>query len=283
MATLTKISIVVLVVLVLLACPSFITQATVGHNYRNLYETALEENELLRHQAANAMLAVQTVQRQRDQLSARLNEMNSLGQAELESLRTELARERQQRAGLQKNVDQINFELTKLRADYEHNTSRTEALAAERDEAFRKIELLNDESRRLSDLQKTTQLEADRQSEIVRTLSEQLADRNELIRQLQSRAAGVGTELPRTASEPPVAMPAQRIVGTVTAVEGDLVGVNIGSAKGLKPGMKLIIHRGPEFVAHLRVQQVEVDEAAGILFDRRLDPMRGDKIMSTLE
>jgi len=283
LATLTKISIVVLVVLVLLACPSFITQATVGHNYRQLYEAALEENELLRHQAANAMLAVQTVQRQRAQLRARLEEMSSLGQAELESLRTELARERQQRASLQKNVDQINFELTKLRADYEHNSRRTEALAAERDEAFRKIELLNDENRRLSDLLKTTQLEADRQSEIVRTLNEQLADRDELIRKLQSRLAGGAAPVSPTADQQPAAAPARRVVGTVTAVEGDLVGVNIGSAKGLKPGMKLIIYRGPEFVAHLRVQQVEVDEAAGILFDRRLDPMRGDKVTTTLD
>ena len=86
MSILTKICIVVMLVLILLACPVFITQATVVPNYRDLYETAVEDNELLRHQARNAMLAEQTVQRQRDQLNARLNEITGLGQAELDVL-----------------------------------------------------------------------------------------------------------------------------------------------------------------------------------------------------
>jgi len=86
---------------------------------------------------------------------------------------------------------------------------------------------------------------------------------------------------PATAAGKPE-MPAPSITGTVDSVRGDLVGINIGAAKGIKPGMKLIVYRGTNFVAHLRVQEVDVNQAAGVLTDKQLDPMPGDKVTTSL-
>jgi len=72
--------------------------------------------------------------------------------------------------------------------------------------------------------------------------------------------------------------PGETITGTVIAVDGDYASINIGSAKGIGPGMLLIIYRGTELVSFLRVVEVDVAEAAGIIINSRLDPLQGDKV-----
>jgi hypothetical protein len=47
--------------------------------------------------------------------------------------------------------------------------------------------------------------------------------------------------------------------------------------------MQLIIYRGSEYVAKLRVDQVDVGQSAGIVSDKRLDPLQGDKVTDRLE
>ena len=66
----------------------------------------------------------------------------------------------------------------------------------------------------------------------------------------------------------------------VIAVNNDVASIDAGSRKGLKSGMKLIVFRDSKFVAYLRVAEVDTNEAVGIITDRKLDPVTGDKVMS---
>ena len=74
-----------------------------------------------------------------------------------------------------------------------------------------------------------------------------------------------------------------QITGSVVAISGDTVSVNVGSAHGVKPRMTFIIHRGGEYVGELQVLRVEVSESAGILKLKNLNPMQGDRIINRLD
>ena len=66
----------------------------------------------------------------------------------------------------------------------------------------------------------------------------------------------------------------------MVAVSNDVVSINIGSAGGIKPGMRLIIYRENKFVANLRIAEVDINEAVGIISDKKQDPVQGDKVMA---
>ncbi len=283
MGILTKISIVVLVVLILLACPVFITQATVAPEYFLAYKASKTENEINAQAVRAGMLALQQMTAERDRLAAALTKDTGAMQAEIDRLKADLSSERQRTAKLDNDLALINGELAKLRADYQSNTERTKALVEQRDDAFKKVQMLNDETRRLSDQLKQTQLDMDRQGGIIKTLREQLAERDDRLRQMEQQ---FGVKAPPAAApeaREAAPRPAVPINGTVTSVRGDLASINIGSAKGVQPGMQLIIYRGAEFVAKLRVDQVDVGQAAGVISDKRLDPLQGDKVTDRLE
>lgn len=275
MGTLTKTFIIVLVVLMLAACPIFITQATVAPNWRLEAENLRVSNSALAQDARLRALAHQRLDQEYQLLTERSSGEISRVQTRAEQQAVRLASLQDENARLQTELARIVAELSQLRADYQQNTARTELLALQRDEAFARLEQLNVENRRLSDLAKQTQLEADRQSEIARMLSEQLAEREERIRTLETGVSAAPAAKP--------AEPAQAISGTLTAIQGDLASVNVGSAQGIRPDMRLIIYRGADFVGHLRIQQVDVSESAGIVVDRRLEPQRGDKVTTSLD
>jgi hypothetical protein len=281
LAILTKISIVVLVVLILLACPVFITQATVGPAYRQAYDRQEREKELLAQSVRASELVLKQATLERDRLAAALTQDRLAMQTEIDQLRADLSAAQQRSAKLDNDLSLINGELAKLRADYQSNTERTKTLTQQRDEAFTKVQTLNDETRRLTDMLKQTQLDMDRQGAIIKTLREQLVERDDRLRQLEQQ---YGVAAARPASAPAAAVRSNvPINGTVTSVQGDLASINVGSAKGVKPGMQLIIYRGSEYVAKLRVDQVDVGQSAGVVSDKRLDPLQGDKVTDRLD
>jgi cell shape-determining protein MreC len=75
----------------------------------------------------------------------------------------------------------------------------------------------------------------------------------------------------------PIAL-AANIKGQVTAVQGDALSINVGSAKGVREGMVLVIHRKDKLVGYLRIDEVEVDEAVGIIEEKQSDPQQGDTV-----
>lgn len=283
MGTLTKIAIVVLVVLILLACPVFITQATLTPGYLVAYKSKMEEIGILQQEVRHSKLVLQQMTAERDRLSTALTKDTGALQGEIDRLRTELVTERQRSAKLESDLQLINGEISKLRLDYESNTKRTAALAEQRDDAFSKVQALNDELRKITDQLKQTQLDMDRQGGMIRALREQLVERDERIRQYQQQLGPAALTATAPATGPPAVGPDMRISGTLTAVKGDLVSINIGSAKGVRQGMLLIVYRGADYVAKFRVDQVDVAESAGIILDKRLDPMPGDKVADRLE
>ena len=282
MGILTKIFIITLVVLILIACPIFIRQATIAPSWSQVAKELQTKADIAQQNASMAALGSQQLSQQYAQLQQDSSREKLDMQAEMNEQAAQLASVRQENARLQNDFQALTVELSRLRADYETNTQRTDVLAQQRQEAFARLETLNEENRRLSDQFQQSQLEAERQSEIGRMLNEQLTEREERIKQLEQAMAG-GAPAAASAVAPSAApSSATAISGTITEVADDIASVNIGSAKGIKAGMQLVVFRGADFVANLRIQDVRVDQAAGLITDRRLDVRQGDKVTTRL-
>ncbi len=66
----------------------------------------------------------------------------------------------------------------------------------------------------------------------------------------------------------------------VTAVRGELAAINRGSADGVRAGSVFEIRRGEERIARLRIGEVGEHSAAGMICDRRADPLVGDRVVA---
>ena len=277
MSTLTKICVVVLVVLVLLACPIFITQATIGPNYRHLYE--------------------------QEQLRAKLFEQNShaerlratLLHAQLEKAREEIVRRKtaldELAARASRTEADLRVQITKLKGDNQRfqtglqtlitmqgeNRKRIDALTKSLTDSWQRISSLNDERIALTDRLEKADLRAEslnNQAMVLRETKAQLErEIGDLREQLARRPPGRAEP-----GEPEYRPAPAQLTATITAVRRDIAGINVGSSQGIRAGMKLMVHRGDQYVSDLIVREVWLDRCAGIITNKQLDPMRGDSV-----
>lgn len=277
MSILTKVCVVILVVMVLFAVPVFITQATVPASWKTAYEKQAGYINVLKMQSSHTELAL----KQANALAAkRLAELNGLrhekGMA-VNKLQIALRSQKSLSDDFSAKLDRSTANVTQLEKTLDLEVRRRVVLSGQLDVARKENDRLKVAGRRVEDQLQISQAEGVRLGKVVNVIREHLAEAEERIKELEEMiAGGVGKK-----KKPIVDTP--RIDGTLTTVRGDLAGINIGSAKGVKTGMKLIIYRASEFVAHLRVQEVGIEEAAGTIFDKRLDPIKGDKVTTTLK
>ncbi len=282
MSILTKICVVVLVALILVACPVFINQAVNVPNYRHAWEQEKARNAGLAQETRSVKVAHARVIMQRDRAVKRADEAVGDRLTQVEGLQGRLDAEQFKVEGLHTDIKRINSQLTQLRMNYEQNLQRRKLLSEQLDTARTKIDKVSAENRRANDLLKQIQAQTERLENVAKVLREQIVERDQRISQLEDEVASMGGTAAATADGGAVTTTDQ-ISGTITTVEGNLAGINIGSANGVKPNMRLIIYRGPEFVAYIHVQEVDVGEAAGIIVDKRLEPMQGDKVVNALK
>ncbi len=276
MSILTKISIVILLVLVLLACPVFITQATVHPNYKDAYLKQVDRSGVAEMSEKGAKLALHNTIAERDDAVQALNNLKLQKQREIDKLKAALATLNMRNVKLTNNLDTLTTKVTGLDGGLKKLNDRTELLASQLAAARKDIDARTTENIKLADLLKQSEAEKSRLSEASKVRSEQIYALEEEIEKL--RAAGVtgrpGEEVAPTADQP--------IEGTIDSVRGDIASINIGSAHGVKRNMKLVIYRGAQLVGWLRVEDVDISQAAGIIVNKVLDPMQNDKVTDSL-
>lgn len=277
MSILTKICVVVLLVLILLACPVFITQATVAPNYRQAYEAAMVETASHRMAAKNATLALNKVLAERDAAKADLARIESTKQQEIDTLKSDLAAWQTKAAEFQNNLTRLTTEVGGLKGEAQTFNERNALLASQLEAGRTEMDKLNREVIRVSDLLKQAEAEKDRLDKIARVRYERIRELEEETEQMQAGGAE------KSAKAPAAPTSSEKITGTITAIKGDYASINIGSAKGVQQGMRLVIYRGAQLVGFLRVEEVDIAQAAGIVIERQLDPMQGDKVTTSLQ
>ncbi|MCE5280447.1 MAG: hypothetical protein ABFD92_19640 [Planctomycetaceae bacterium] len=296
MSILTKISVVVLVLLILLSAPVFIRQATVPINWKN-QATELEKRiKVMTMQAQHAALVAEGSNKENDRLSRELQNLIATSAADKTRLRDELTDLQGKLADEGNERKKQMAVLADLQGNLALESKQRTLLQDQLNTVEKEKGLLETKSRRLEEQTKEYQAQLELAGKVSATLREQIAELNERIKNLETQIASggpVGGALPvigvgaagggeGARAEPNLPDVAPQIDGTVTTVRGDLAGINLGSAKGMRPGMKLIVFRGSEFVGYLRVQEVGVDQSAGTLFEQRTGVKQGDKVTTNL-
>ncbi len=282
MSILTKICVVILLVLVLIACPVFISMATVPQNYKALYRAEQQASqlhqinaqyaEMARQQAVDAAIAARN---RAQEVERRLTDTNRDLQAQLAAAQTISS-------NVQTQLAQLSARMGELDKTYDAYLKQQQRVEEQLAEARRENAELAEENRKVNELLRQAQGDIERLEKVARVLREEKAEADRTIEDLQTRLAQAETRGAPTAGEPAEVTADREIIGTVTVVRDDLAGINVGSANGVRENMKLIIHRGDQFVGYLRVSEVDVNSSAGFIVDNRLDVMRGDKV-TTLE
>ena len=279
MSVLTKVCVVTLMVMVLFAVPVFVTQATVPASWKTAYEKQAGYIKVLKMQGTHTQLALKQANALAAKRFAELNDLRHEMSMTVNKLESDLRSQKSSTADFSAKLDRSTANETQLQKTLDIEVRRRVVLSGHLDIARTENNRLRSATRRLEDQFKERQSEVERLGKVNEWLRFQLAERDERIKQLEEIiASGVGKK-----KQVVEVKDTPKIEGTITTVRGDLAGINIGSAKGVTSGMKLIIYRGSQFVAHLRVQEVGIDEAAGTIFDKRLAPLKGDKVTTTLQ
>ena len=282
LSTLTKICVVVLVVLVLFACPIFIQHALTGPNWRQAYLNEQARRTLADAKARNEELAA-GVWRNLYRDEKRKNEDLTMQiQSEAEAKREVIARLSQVLAEREATIR----ELTAIKAGLQNALNQAIALnKAQGDELGKQRRdniTLADQLRRTTDKNNELLSDVELLTRTGQVLKTQLAEREGEIKDLRleyQRLKQVAATV--VAKKPPVIGP--KVEGSVTAVRSDIASLNVGSASGVKKGMEFILYRETEFVAHLQIEYVDTTTCSGIIVDAQRDVKVGDKASTSLE
>ncbi|HUU58576.1 MAG TPA: hypothetical protein VMZ50_03445 [Phycisphaerae bacterium] len=287
MNILTKICVVVLLVLILLACPTFINLAAYQANYRALHEQELLRGRLYTQLNRHAELANKQLRAQRDDLA------NQLSQSRQQNLKSDSS----YRDGLEElKAAQLRIEGEKTRLttimggqqqSLKAEIDRAKQLAGDLDKERTKTIKLAKDIRDLTDALADKEVAIDQLTQVNRRLREDVGEKDKQIEDYQAKLVAKGLDLvgagPGVEGAVPAIGPAARelIRGMVTAVDDNVACINIGSSSGIRKGDKLIIHRENDFVAHLQVDEVHISSAVGVIVDQRQNiapPKQGDKV-----
>lgn len=285
MSILTKICIVVLIVLILLACPVFIRQATVGPNYRTLYEREKDNSKVMEQAARQAQITLDraNILHNRRRQTAQ-QEIRNL-QQRIATLEDQLADRKSELADLSTQLKVAVAELKDLRISHQENVRQREKLQAKLDDARENNDKLTSRNRGLTDTLNEVQANYEGVQKVTKVLREQVVEGERRIAELEEKLADLGKVARREgeAVEGAIVPEGVEISGRITAVRNGLASIDIGTAQGVRRGMELIIHRQGNFVGNLRVAETDVNQAAGVVFDKRLDVVQGDKVTHRLE
>jgi chromosome segregation ATPase len=281
---LTKISVVVLLVLVLFATTVFVTQATVTANYKHYYEQQVTKANLAALAAAQANTVLVRMTNERDVVVKDYNTMAADRKRESEDLKTQLATAHRTNASLQTDITGVKALLSAVQGDLAQNNERTKILAEQNGKYRDDINKLTIEANRLNGVIAELTAQADRDRQVSRVLQERLVGLEEENRKLTDDLEKAKKGVVTAAGTADAAAGAEaKVTGTITTIRGDLASINVGSSQGVKQGMKLIVYRGGDIVSYLQVQMVDATQSAGIIVDKHKDVVVGDKVTSTLK
>ncbi len=285
MSVLTKVFVVLLTVasiaLCMLVLASFAQQENWKASAEGYKAAALDEQAKARTISANAQLEKTRAIAQHQNDLARMGQL----EAQVEEMQLEVANTDRELADAkasfkieQGTAAKLTEEQKLMRSAFNKEAEFGAKIAKRNSELERRNIDLNERVKEL-----TVGVEMARSQ--IRALQQQLATSgNEATYASAHQIPGtVEANIPSVALMPAPAM-ASAIRGEVTAIDGNLASISIGSADGVAPGMKFLIYRRggsgarPQYLGTLRVTRVQADEAGGRLEQSTGDIRPGDAV-----
>ena len=283
MSILTKICVVLLLIVTLVASTVFTKLAVTAPSWRQAYD-----KQVLRAEVANQASAVHQMALQRALLElSRTVEARKELEKDLATAKKDAAADKataeQRNAKLSTDIDALKAELAKVRLGLDKEIAERELLNAEKAKLQKTLAETNDVARQYKGELDETITQKDRLAKLAKHRAEQIRDLQAENAELTDKLRKPGVVAATDQAIGPVATVGLKITGTVTAVGDGVASINIGRAKGVRKNMMLKVYRGGHFVAHLRIDMVEANTSAGVVLDKRLDVVQGDKVATDLK
>jgi vacuolar-type H+-ATPase subunit I/STV1 len=269
---LTKILIVVVSLLVVMLVPLVMVNATNEASFKSRFQAAQAENASLQAQAiaaSNARLATEAM------LGAQIRTLEAQAASVLQQFEGKDAEARRLKGQLERSEQQsakMNATLVQIEQTGQANVRITEGLIAEaktlREEQTRNAKRVVELEQKLADEQDTNQVLQQRIDQLQEQLKESADQRDRDAATIARYEASVGSI--RTASAGEVRRVADRnlrarIVKVIDDPAGKLASIDAGERDGVQAGWVLTISDGTNYIANLRVIEVDVNRAVGLV------------------
>ncbi len=267
----------------LFLCGTVVTYVSTAKNYKSAYENSETELAALQKKNQSYQQQVEEKKRQMDELSSELDK-------EIAGLKTQKVQLEQDLKNAQRTKDELDErvktlaaaalkfeqtvggmedslkntrqELDQARAETIKLSKNLNEITASLEEKMAQLNALDAEKKRL--LEEKTKLE------------QQLAGRTG-----DSFVSGPVTVVPDSATKAIEPLITAALQGTLTAVEGSLVTLSIGSADGVEKGMIFHVIRSDSFVCDIRITDVDTEASAGTTQLVQQQPQIGDVASTT--
>jgi len=290
LSTLTKILIVLLTLSSIFLCGIVVTYVANADNYRQKYNDIRTDKDSLSKKAKSLTKQVNEKIEQKKLLEDKLSSEIASLKVEIGKLQADLDNAEREKAVLLQKVN--NW--TSIVQDFRETNDDQGRLLEETLGQLKKVQAEQIKDRK--ELNETTSALVEKMA-IVETLEarakrlieEKTELQNRLDRFLQPLGKVAAVPVPIT-PEKAVARPAKPAVedialqGLITAVDlkNSMASISIGTADGVKEGMKFHVIRGDEFICDILIIDIDAEEAVGILELVQKQPKVGDNVSTNL-
>lgn len=290
MSTLTKILIVLLTLSSIFLCGIVVTYVANADNYRQKYNDIRTDKDSLSKKAKSLTKQVNEKIEQKKLLEDKLSSEIASLKVEIGKLQADLDNAEREKAVLLQKVN--NW--TSIVQDFRETNDDQGRLLEETLGQLKKIQAEQIKDRK--EINETTVALIEKMA-IIETLEarakrlveEKTEFQNRLDLFLQPLGKVAAVPVPIT-PEKAVARPAKATVedialqGLVTAVDlkNSMASISIGTADGVKEGMKFHVIRGDEFICDILIIDIDAEEAVGILELVQKQPKVGDNVSTNL-
>ncbi len=283
MNILTKISVVLVVVLGLFMGVVLINVATLLPNYKAAFLNEQNKNEQSNTLAMNTMLALRNTQIKLDEVSKELAALKLTDAGTLASRDKTIGDLEGEKAKLAAQVDGFNVALAKLQGNL--TVAMAESVAKEKiiaEQDARNKELVT-ENQRISTLDAEHMSAIARLEQVVRADGVTMQDLKEQLLQALERK----NQVANGGRPGEVIAEGAKVDGQITAVNGDTASINIGSTKGIKKDMRLIVYRdnktSVQILGYLKISDVDLSESGGVIVNRTGEVKQGDLVTTSVK
>ena len=271
MSNLTKILIVLLTISVIFLCGIVVTYVANADNYKQKYAQLNSERDSLEKDKESLNNQLKEKIQQKDDLEKSLNDQLATLKTKADDLQTKINNVERERAQL---LERVNG-WASITKDFQATTEKQIQLLTTAQEDVKQLKAeqvkLSKELEQTSAalVEKTAVIEA-AEAEKRRLIEEKADLQNQLVMKAGGKVTTAGTPVTQ---EKGYALPAQTTTGTINLkalvsevdIKNSLATISIGSADGVKEGMKFHVTRGSEFVCDILIVDVDTDKAVGVL------------------
>jgi myosin heavy subunit len=264
-------------------CGIVVTYIANADNYKQQYEGLKADRDSLSKKADNLTKQVNETLEQKNQAEKRFN-------SEITALKTE-------KSEMQTKLDNAEREKAELLQKLTSYASITEGFYQTNDKQGQLLKNTLDELNKLQakevvqrkELNETNAALVEKMA-IIETLEAEnkrlIEEKAALQGKFDQSLRPMGTATPRTETARPATTEAgeETLHGLITAVDlkNSMATISIGTADGVKEGMRFHATRGNEFICDILIIDVDIDQAVGVLELVQRQPNVGDNVSTGL-